>query len=92
MCVRSIPAPRPLGAPAGAGTVSEFHINFPDPWFKKRHHRRRLIKPDTVALLTSRLIPGGTLTLATDIVEYADMAHETLSNEAGLCNALDSPG
>ena len=72
-------------------TVSEFHINFPDPWFKKRHHRRRLIKPVTVELLTSRLIPGGKLTLATDIVEYAEIAHETLSNEAGLCNALDSP-
>lgn len=72
-------------------SVSEFHINFPDPWFKKRHHRRRLIKPDTVALMTSRLIRGGTVTLATDIVEYAEMAHETLSNAAGLCNALDCP-
>lgn len=72
-------------------SVTEFHINFPDPWFKKRHHRRRLIKRDTVELLTSRLVRGGTLTLATDIIEYAEMAHETFSNAAGLSNALDCP-
>ena len=71
-------------------TVSEFHINFPDPWFKKRHHRRRLIKRETVDLLTSRLVIGGTLLLATDIVEYAGVAHAVLSQSPGLCNMLDS--
>lgn len=71
-------------------TVTEFHINFPDPWFKKRHHRRRLFKQETVELLTSRLTPGGRLLLATDIVEYAEVAHKILSRTPGLHNALDS--
>jgi len=72
-------------------SVHEFHINYPDPWFKKRHQRRRLIKRDTVDLLTSRLVTGGHLRLATDIIEYAEMAHEILSETRGLSNAYDAP-
>jgi len=72
-------------------SVSAFHINYPDPWFKKRHHGRRLIKRETVDMLTSRLVAGGTIMLATDIREYAEMAHEILSNTAGLSNTFDSP-
>ena len=72
-------------------SVSEFHINYPDPWFKKKHHRRRLISRETVALLASRLRPGGSLLLATDISDYAEMAHESLSSAAGLCNQFDAP-
>ena len=72
-------------------TVTEFHINFPDPWFKKKHSRRRLIKRETVDLLTSRMVEGGTLMLATDIVAYAELAHETFSNSAGLTNAFGTP-
>ena len=64
-------------------SVSEFHINYPDPWFKKKHHRRRLISRETVALLASRLRPGGSMLLATDISDYAEMAHESLSSAAG---------
>lgn len=77
-----------LLAPA---SVSAFHINYPDPWFKKRHQRRRLINRDTVDLLTSRLAADGRLTLATDIIEYAEMAHEILSETRGLSNAFDAP-
>jgi len=72
-------------------SIQEFHINYPDPWFKKKHGRRRLIKRETVDMLTSRLVVGGKLLLATDIVAYAEMAHEILSNTAGLTNMLDSP-
>ncbi|MDE2775845.1 MAG: tRNA (guanosine(46)-N7)-methyltransferase TrmB [Chloroflexota bacterium] len=72
-------------------SVREFHINYPDPWFKKRHQRRRLIKRDTVDLLTSRLAAGGHLRLATDIIDYAQMAHEILSETRGLSNAFDAP-
>lgn len=72
-------------------SIQEFHINYPDPWFKKRHSRRRLIKRETVDLLTSRLVIGGKLLLATDIVAYADMAHEVLANTDGLTNMLDMP-
>ena len=77
-----------LLAPA---SVQEFHINYPDPWFKKRHQRRRLISRDTVHLLASRLAPGGRLLLATDIIAYAEMAHEVLSETRGLSNAFDAP-
>ena len=71
-------------------STAEFHINYPDPWFKKKHHRRRLIKPETLAYLTSRLIKGGELRLATDIREYAELAHEALSRTPGLDNQLES--
>ena len=72
-------------------TVQAFHINNPDPWFKKKHHRRRLIKRATVDLLTSRLAPGGQLHLATDILDYAGMAHEVLSRTSGLSNRFEAP-
>lgn len=72
-------------------SVAEFHINFPDPWFKKKHSRRRLIKDETAGLLTSRLTVGGTLLLATDIRAYAELARNTLEGRAGLSNALDQP-
>ena len=72
-------------------TVQEFHINYPDPWFKKKHGRRRLIKHETVDMLTSRLIVGGKLLLATDIIEYAEMAHNILAKTVGLDNILDTP-
>jgi tRNA (guanine-N7-)-methyltransferase len=48
------------------------HIYFPDPWPKKRHHKRRLIQSAFVQLLVSRIMPGGYLHCATDWPEYAD--------------------
>ena len=48
------------------------HIYFPDPWPKKRHHKRRLIQSAFVDLLASRIMPGGYLHCATDWPEYAD--------------------
>ncbi|MCU0514588.1 MAG: tRNA (guanosine(46)-N7)-methyltransferase TrmB [Anaerolineae bacterium] len=72
-------------------SVQEFHINNPDPWFKNRHSGRRLIQPDTVAALVSRLVPGGLLYLATDVPAYAEMSHEVLSSTPGLTNTLPAP-
>ncbi|MCY4464813.1 MAG: tRNA (guanosine(46)-N7)-methyltransferase TrmB [Chloroflexi bacterium] len=72
-------------------SVREFHINYPDPWFKKRHGRRRLIQRGTVELLTSRLAADGLLLLATDIRDYAEMAHEILSSARGLQNEYAAP-
>ncbi|MBF0322473.1 MAG: tRNA (guanosine(46)-N7)-methyltransferase TrmB, partial [Magnetococcales bacterium] len=46
-------------------------VNFPDPWPKKRHHKRRLIQPEFLDLLAMKIRPGGRLTLATDWQEYA---------------------
>jgi tRNA (guanine-N7-)-methyltransferase len=54
-------------------------IYFPDPWPKKRHHKRRLIQPDTAELLAHKLKPGGTLQLATDWEDYAGHALEVLN-------------
>lgn len=53
------------------GSLAEVRVFFPDPWPKKRHHKRRLIQPDLVALVASRLAVRGTLHLATDWAEYA---------------------
>lgn len=53
-----------------SGKISVLHIYFPDPWPKRRHHRRRLITPEFLALVYERLIPGGLMELATDHEDY----------------------
>ena len=70
-------------------TLAGIHIYFPDPWPKKRHHKRRLIQPPFVALLASRLAPGGYLHCATDWEEYAQQMLEVLSGEPLLANTAD---
>lgn len=67
-------------------TLDAIHVFFPDPWPKARHHKRRLIQPAHVALLRSRLTPGGTLHCATDWADYAEAMLETLSADPGLIN------
>lgn len=67
-------------------SVDEFLILFPDPWPKKRHHKRRLIQPPFAELLSSRLAEGGLLRLATDWQPYAEEMLETLAATAGLEN------
>jgi tRNA (guanine-N7-)-methyltransferase len=62
------------------------HIFFPDPWPKKRHHKRRLIQPLFVTLLVSRLKRGGYLHVATDWEDYAKQILEVLSAERALRN------
>jgi len=66
------------------------HIFFPDPWPKKRHHKRRLIQTNFVALLVGKLKPGGYLHMATDWQEYAEWAMEMLQAEPQLSNT--APG
>ena len=58
-------------------SLSRIFILFPDPWPKARHHKRRLIQPDTVAGLARVLKPGGALRFATDWADYANTALET---------------
>lgn len=70
-------------APDSLTTVQIF---FPDPWHKKRHHKRRLIQPDFVELLRSRLRIGGVLHLATDWQHYAEHMLEVLSSAADWRN------
>jgi tRNA (guanine-N7-)-methyltransferase len=64
------------------------HLFFPDPWPKKRHHKRRLLQPPFVSLLASRLKPGGYVHVATDWAEYAQQILEVLSAEAMLVNTV----
>lgn len=70
-------------------TLDAIHAFFPDPWPKPRHHKRRLIQPAHVALLRSRLAPGGTLHCATDWAEYAESMLATLEADPELVNAFD---
>ncbi|MDO5290659.1 MAG: tRNA (guanosine(46)-N7)-methyltransferase TrmB [Pseudomonadota bacterium] len=74
-------------------TLHGVHIYFPDPWHKKRHHKRRLIQPPFVRLLAERLAPGGYLHLATDWQPYAEQMLQVLSAEPLLHNtATDASG
>lgn len=66
------------------------HIFFPDPWPKKRHHKRRLIQTEFVKLLCAKLKPGGYLHFATDWEEYAQWTLEVLSVEPLLKNTADA--
>lgn len=56
----------------GSGTLSGVRIFFPDPWPKSRHHKRRLLQPETVALIADRMRPGAVLHAATDHEGYAE--------------------
>ena len=72
-------------------SLDEILIYFADPWPKKRHHKRRLVQAEFVALLASRLAGGGRLRLATDWQPYADWMLEVLarSPEFANCGAAD---
>ena len=67
-------------------SIDLLQIFFPDPWHKKRHHKRRLIQPDFVELLVSRLSAAGHLHLATDWQPYAEHMMDVLSANALLLN------
>lgn len=72
-------------------SLSEVHINFPDPWFKERHAGRRLMQRDTLDAIISRMQPSAKLYLATDILAYAEMSAELLSETPSLTNLLNTP-
>ena len=67
-------------------SLAGVHVFFPDPWHKLRHHKRRLVQPAFVHLLSSRLAPGATLHCATDWENYAAQMLEVLSAEPSLRN------
>ena len=73
-------------APASLAGV---HVYFPDPWHKKRHHKRRLIQPDLVNLLANRLQTGGWLHCATDWEDYAQQMLQVLADCPALANTAD---
>jgi tRNA (guanine-N7-)-methyltransferase len=67
-------------------SLAGMHVFFPDPWPKKRHHKRRLIQPAFVAQLAARIAPGGYLHCATDWEDYAFGMLEVLAAEPLLVN------
>ncbi|WP_067440762.1 tRNA (guanosine(46)-N7)-methyltransferase TrmB [Nocardioides jensenii] len=72
----------------GGGELAELWTFFPDPWHKKRHHKRRLVTPDFAALVASRLEAGGVWRLATDWADYAEQMVEVLDAEPALSGGV----
>ena len=75
-----------------AESLDEVLILFPDPWHKKRHHKRRLIQSELVNLLVSRLRPAGRLHLATDWQDYAEQMLAVLGANPQLRNLANNSG
>ena len=67
-----------------SASVHEFIMLFPDPWPKMRHRKRRLVNPEFIALCVDRLVPGGTITIVTDSVDYAQQVIDVLEDNDGL--------
>ena len=76
----------PWQATAPACGLDGVHVFFPDPWHKKRHHKRRLLQSELVARLAARLKPGGYIHCATDWQPYAEQMLEVLGHEPLLHN------
>ena len=70
----------------GDNSVNGFHIFFPDPWHKKRHHKRRLVQRPRTDLFAQKLAPGGYIYFVTDIIDYAEFALEQLEQTPHLKN------
>jgi len=66
------------------GALAAIHLFFPDPWPKKRHHKRRLVQAQFAALAARKLEPGGTLHAATDWPDYAEHMNSVFMNETLL--------
>ena len=63
----------------GDGSLAALHLFFPDPWPKKRHHKRRLVQPAFASLAGRKLVAGGILHAATDVPDYAKHIEQVLS-------------
>jgi tRNA (guanine-N7-)-methyltransferase len=74
------------------GSLERVQIFFPDPWHKKRHHKRRLIQPVFVEQLVAKLKPGGQIHVATDWQNYAEHVLAVLTTNTNLKNTVvDAP-
>lgn len=72
-----------------AASVVAFHVLFPDPWWKRRHGRRRIMTPRFVAAMRRALVSGGTIELVTDVAEYFAVAGRMLAADPGLVGVAD---
>lgn len=84
-------ARRLLASCVPEGTLSAVHVYFPDPWWKQRHAKRRLMSPDFVRQLERALVPGGLLHFWTDVEEYYRAALEAIAASTGLTGPLAVP-
>lgn len=75
-----------LGGQIAPGSLHGVWLLFPDPWPKKRHHKRRLVQPDFVKLVAAALAPGGRFGLATDWQSYAEHMLAVLGAEEAFVN------
>jgi tRNA (guanine-N7-)-methyltransferase len=66
------------------GSVDRFHVLFPDPWFKSRHRKRRVVEPGLLAVIATQLRPGGELHFASDVFELALAAMAELEHDDAL--------
>jgi tRNA (guanine-N7-)-methyltransferase len=78
-----------IGDMLAPGSVDGFHVFFPDPWPKKRHHKRRIMSAEFIRLLAERLKPGGYVYYVSDWEEYAEWTLERLTAEPLLANAYE---
>lgn len=69
-------------------TIERVQLYFPDPWHKKKHHKRRIVQPEFVEVLARKLQTGGLLHMATDWQEYAEQMLEVLSAHPQLQNTV----
>lgn len=80
-----------IGRALPAGAMDAVYIFFPDPWHKKRHHKRRLVQPGFVEAVRGALAPDGILHLATDWEPYAEWMREVMEAAPGYVNTV-APG
>lgn len=81
-----------LGQQVPAGSLAGVNLFFPDPWPKKRHHKRRIVQPAFVALVADRLQPGGVFHVATDWPDYAAHIAEVVTASGRFEPAADGAG
>ncbi|WP_101675720.1 tRNA (guanosine(46)-N7)-methyltransferase TrmB [Alloalcanivorax mobilis] len=72
-------------------SLERVQLYFPDPWHKKKHHKRRIVQPDWVTLVHRKLAPGGVLHMATDWQDYAEHMIAVMNNAQGFTNTA-GPG
>jgi tRNA (guanine-N7-)-methyltransferase len=72
-----------------ASSLAAVHVYFPDPWWKKRHHKRRVLNESFVQNVVRALVPGGTLHYWTDVSERFDETHALIANTTNLIGPLE---
>lgn len=71
-------------------SLNNVYVNFPDPWPKKKHKKRRLLKPEFIQLIVSKLKQGGLMQIATDHEDYANEINENIKKVQGIKSIYDT--